>query len=313
MGRQEDPPLPPGLAPPRLSLARSPGGSSPPLSVGIARSFLGASRGACATPPTPTRGLASRLPSGPRPAVPGPRFPCPAGRSSSTMVGTVTSQEGESLGGRGRAVVGGVAFRLRAAGPELGPGSSIHPQFLTPQILGGDTWEQMGCLFCFYLRGKQNKRGELGTRGKSETSGSVSMREARLWEGVNEIQFSSLGRMGRAPGEVGDRELDRESPRSAGQSVWLGLSARRSVNVCRIICAPGRRPYPSSLSCEVFRTARGVAGIPMPVFGNTGNGALLLLCAFPYGDFPTLSPNSFSTPFSSPSWARMWSWNSRMT
>uniref|UniRef100_A0ABI7Y969 Sm domain-containing protein n=13 Tax=Boreoeutheria TaxID=1437010 RepID=A0ABI7Y969_FELCA len=76
----------PAQAPPRLFPVSAPGGATLPRAVVLARSFLRASRGACATPPIPTRGLASRLPSGPSPAVPGSRFPGPAGSGLSTML-----------------------------------------------------------------------------------------------------------------------------------------------------------------------------------------------------------------------------------
>nr|XP_060473149.1 U6 snRNA-associated Sm-like protein LSm2 [Panthera onca] len=76
----------PAQVPPRLSPASAPGGATLPRAVVLARSFLRASRGACATPPIPTRGLASRLRSGPSPAVPGSRFPGPAGSGLSTML-----------------------------------------------------------------------------------------------------------------------------------------------------------------------------------------------------------------------------------
>ncbi|XP_040319338.1 U6 snRNA-associated Sm-like protein LSm2 [Herpailurus yagouaroundi] len=84
--RQEDPPLSRLKRPLGSPLASAPGGATLPLAVVLARSFLRASRGACATPPIPTRGLASRLRSGPSPAVPGSRFPGPAGSGLSTML-----------------------------------------------------------------------------------------------------------------------------------------------------------------------------------------------------------------------------------
>ncbi|XP_014937651.3 U6 snRNA-associated Sm-like protein LSm2, partial [Acinonyx jubatus] len=76
----------PAQAPPRLSPASAPSGATLPRAVVLARSSLRASRGACATPPIPTRGLASRLRSGPSPAVPGSRSPGPAGSGLSTML-----------------------------------------------------------------------------------------------------------------------------------------------------------------------------------------------------------------------------------
>lgn len=96
------------------------------------------------------------------------------------------------------------------------------------------------------------------------------------------LQFS--GRRGQDPRK--GRSL-RDEPEVCSAELLSGALCQGLEVVCIIIWAPA--VHPSVPSCEVLRTARNVAGIPIPVFGNTSRGTRLLPCPFPYDGFPPLA------------------------
>lgn len=144
------------------------------------------------------------------------------------------------------------------------------------------------------------------------------MTEARLWEGENIGMLSTILPTGsgglRGWARAQERwSIERPTRRARGVP---GRASFWSFKSCSVKCiwAPAGHPCQSVVSRKVLRTARDVVEIPIPVFGNTSRGRDTPSYRVPSQVmvFP-LSPNSSSIPFSSPWWARMWSWNSRMT
>lgn len=144
------------------------------------------------------------------------------------------------------------------------------------------------------------------------------MTEARLWEGENGTLSTVVPTGGwgveRNPGEVVESPTRRARVVQGRASLWSFKSGEVKCvwAPAGVLCSGGPQ---SIFSCEVLRTARDVAGFPISVLEILPEGGALLptLCITSQVIVFPLSPNSSSIPFSSPWWARMWSWNSRMT
>lgn len=171
VGRQEGPPLSPASAPLRLSTARSPRSASRQCAPVITQSSPGSSRCVCAILCRPTRGLASRLPPGPSPAVPGPRLPRPAGSPRLEHHGRYRDVTRGRPGGAqaGRRLGSGEAVEALTLGARVGPlGLLFILSSCALHSVGGTHLGAHGIFFLPLCGNKRNAWKSWGQEGRGK-------------------------------------------------------------------------------------------------------------------------------------------------